>query len=191
MGETASSDPVITGTTEKIASPPHFGPVKTFMEECKEKQIEMTLKWIVNPTELADILNGNNQIRNITSLLDNLQFNGYLRLFEIDTSKIKKKIDLSDCDKLITSCDSYFDVDLGIIEKYFTPVSWTMLGNYKTNHKNDTWICPQCRRHFGRADGKWKCERCLFWYHETCSRPKKVKRSNTDAYFCCSCFFNL
>lgn len=183
--EIASSEPVTTNIAAQIESSPKFGPVQTFMEESKENKIEMTLKWIVEPTEFADIISGKEQIRNITSLLDNMRFNGYLRLFEIDISMIRKKIDFSDCNR------TYFDVDLGMVEKYFTPVSWTMLENFKANHKDDKWMCPQCRRHFGRADGKWKCERCLLWYHEKCSQPKQVKRSDAGVLFCFSCFFNL
>lgn len=162
--EGASSDMVLTDTTAQIAAASQFGPVKTFMDECKEKQIKLVLKWIVEPTELSDILSGNQQIRKITYLLDGMLFNGYLRLF---------------------------DIDLSMIKKYFTPISWTMLESYKANHKDDNWVCPQCRRHFKSADGKWKCERCLFWYHEKCSKPQEAKRSDSDVLFCCTCFFNL
>lgn len=78
-----------------------------------------------------------------------------------------------------------------MIKKYFTPVSWTLLESFKANHRNDKWVCPQCRRQFKSGEGNWKCVRCLFLYHEKCSKPQKVKKSDTGVLFCCTCFFNL
>lgn len=86
--EVASSDAILD-TTVQITNAAKFGSVKTFMDESKEKQIDLALKWIVEPGTLPDILGGTRQIKNISCLLDDMRFNGYLRLFDIDLSMIR------------------------------------------------------------------------------------------------------
>lgn len=90
VGSISSSDPIPTNTSTKITTASQFGSVKTFIDEPEKNQIELILKWIVEPAMLSDILGGNQQIRNITVLLEGMRFNGYLRLFDINLSMIRE-----------------------------------------------------------------------------------------------------
>lgn len=120
-----------TPATDNLVSKPKqwFHP-KPFKDESQEAKVSIILKWIFGPVSLEGIITGKKKITNFTIQLENMKFNGYLRLFEIDTNILLK----------------------------------------------------------------WKCERCLFWYHGKCTKERKIKRKEIpgDEYSLCdSCFFAL
>lgn len=140
---------------------------KAFTNESEDTKISMILKWIFGPDSYEGILNGKVKINNITVRLEKMKFNGYLRLFEVDMSIILNRMTVS---------------------------SWTLFNDFKTKRQNDAWKCPQCTSMFAQNTLKWKCQRCLFWYHEKCTKERKIKcKENLDEDYslCDSCFFAL
>lgn len=141
---------------------------KTYMDESDASRVEIILKWILNGESIVNIISGTHKITNITSRLDSMKYNGYLRLLEID---------------------------LSIIRSYMTENSWILLEDFKQKHLQDKWICPQCHSILEQGTRKWQCGKCLFWHHEKCSKPKEIKRSVKDpdstSLFCLACFFVL
>lgn len=154
-----------TRVSEKVTETASFATSKVFIDEDEETQIKLILKWVLQTEMRADVLDKNEKIRNITTYLEKMKYNGYLRLL---------------------------DIDLNMIKNYFTPASWALLEQYLKAHGNDKLICPQCKQCFGPADIKWKCERCLFWNHQNCTKPKTIKNgSGANSNLCFSCFFSL
>lgn len=142
---------------------------KPFRVESEDIKITMILKWILGSGSTAydGILNEKSKISNITVLLEKMKFNGYLRLFE---------------------------VDMNILKKYMTESSWILFEDFKTKREKDTWKCPQCTTLFVQNTLKWNCDRCLFSYHEKCTKERKIKCKKNfgeDYSLCDSCFFAL
>lgn len=136
-----------------------------FEEESSEIKISMILKWVCGSESYGTILSGKNKLTNITTKLKSMKFNGYLRLFEVDMIPI--------LDLMTESSQSLFD-------------------DFKNTHKEDAWKCPICSAFFGQSSSKWKCCRCLFWYHERCTNERKVTRVAKSGFSLCeSCFFSL
>lgn len=115
---------------------------KPFKYESDEMRISLILKWIFAFNSRQDILSGTEKITNITSHLNRMKYNGYLRLFEIDMNIFKDRM---------------------------TDTSWSLFQDFKSKHQGDAWKCPQCSLIFLENISKWKCERCLFFYHEKCA----------------------
>lgn len=135
-----------------------------FEKESDEVKISIVLKWIMQQEPCADILSGKEVIKNIVAYLDKMNYNGYLRLF---------------------------DIDLNLLKTYMTSISWSLLQDYASKHKNDLWVCPHCKLIFKGNDVKWRCERCLFWYHENCAQPKKLTGQDGSYILCFTCLFGL
>lgn len=137
---------------------------KSFAAESNNSKVSLVLKWIMQGDPYAEILSGKEVIKNITIHLDKMNYNGYLRLF---------------------------DIDLHVLKNYMTEASWILLQDYASKHKNDAWVCPLCKLIFKLNEYKWRCARCLFWYHGECSKPKKLCEENTGYILCLSCLFEL
>lgn len=136
---------------------------KPFRDEPILKRAELMLKWILGDENFENILNGTKKITNITVLLNNMKYNGYLRLFGLD---------------------------LDIMKIYITESSFILLQDFKLKHKEDKWICPQCQS-FLEKQCRWQCDRCLFWHHEKCSQPKDMRSPCSNYRLCLACFFIL
>lgn len=137
------------------------------MDEADEIKISIILKWIHGSDSHEDILTGKGKMKNITFLLGRMKYNGYLRLFEIDMSSVKN---------------------------HMTGTSWTLFEDFKSKHKEDAWKCPQCSSFFVANLPKWKCDRCLLWHHEACTKARNIRqdgKSSGDYSLCESCFFGL
>lgn len=142
-------------------------PPKPFTDETEEAKLSMILKWIFGIDSYEGILIRNEKITNITTRLDNMKFNGYLRLFEIETNTLKS---------------------------HMTQSSTVLFEDFKKKHEKDAWKCPQCSKILQPNHLKWKCARCLHWYHEKCIKERKIKRQeNTSEEYalCNSCLFKL
>lgn len=136
---------------------------KRFMDESEEVQTCMIMKWILGSGPHAGISSGAEKIPNITTRLKTMKFNGYLRLLEVDTNNIMD---------------------------HLTEGSRILFNDFKTKHKDDAWKCPHCNHVFLLNDVKWKCERCLFFYHGKCAKERKIK-GKEEYSLCDSCFFAL
>lgn len=149
------------------------------------------LKWLLNPTTAVEltsldlVLSGTKKIDNITLYLESMKSRGYLRLLH--------------------------DIDLRSIEKYMTETSWRALNDFNKKHGNDLWLCPICNNQFrDGAQGnhsavsdsdKWKCARCLFYFHKKCLDACLVTRANVNGQLdssmsttftlCFTCVFNV
>lgn len=137
---------------------------KPFAKESRSKQLEIVLKWFLDADSVKNVLNGTMTIQNITEHLEKMKFNGYTRLF---------------------------DIDLSILKEYLTERSFTLLNAFKIRRKADSCICPQCTFHIEVYDTKWNCERCLFWWHGSCSQFKEVTNSDNNYKLCYGCFWEL
>lgn len=139
--------------------------VKPFAEETQSMKTKMILTWILNEEPSEDILNGKKKVQNVTTYLNKMKNNSYLRLFE--------------------------DVDLTMIKDFMTSTSWILLQDFREKHINDKWICPKCNSFLRTNQKFWQCERCLFWYHEKCLTGHIVKaRGNSSEMLLCGvCFF--
>lgn len=141
---------------------------KPFVEESNGIQIELILKWLKIPQ--TDKL----EIRNITTYLSAMKFNGYLRLFEID---------------------------MLIVKPLMTDISWELFEDFQSKHLNDVWMCPICDLPCKSDSTRWKCVRCLYWYHNACAKPQLVTKNSQNVTLfdvvvetyelCLSCFFDL
>lgn len=159
-----ASDATVEATVDLAISDKWIHP-KPFEEEPEETKISLIMKWIYGSEKFAAILHGKEKITNVQTRLESMKFNGYLRLFEIDK-------------------DMLYDL--------MTANSKILFKDFESKRKGDAWKCPHCSSIFGQGIAKWKCARCLFWYHEKCAKPKQVKRSAIrDATLCNSCFFSL
>lgn len=136
---------------------------KRFKDESNDAKISMIIKWILTSGSHEGILSGAEKITNIPTRLKAMKFNGYLRLWEVDTN---------------------------ILKNFMSESSWTLLTDFKTKHKDDAWKCPHCNSFFAHDQVKWRCERCIFFYHEKCAKERKIK--GIEGYSLCdSCFFAL
>lgn len=158
-----TSDSTVANVTTTISA--KWNHPIPFAEESTEVKMSMILKWICDSESYADILRGKKKLTNITTQLKSMRFNGYLRLFEIDMSCI-------------------MDV--------MTQTSQTLFEDFKNTHKADAWKCPICSTFFVQNSSKWKCCRCLYWYHDRCTKERKVRREGKAGFSLCdSCFFVL
>lgn len=138
---------------------------KSFKNESEVMQVSLICKWIFGSDKTQDILSGKEKMRNITMQLTKMRFNGYLRLFELD---------------------------MNIVKDFMTESSWTLFEDFKTKHHEDAWKCPICSMQFVQDSLKWKCGRCLFWYHEKCTKARETRQQDFEnASLCSSCFFAL
>lgn len=127
----------------------------------------LILKWIFGSESFENVISGEEKIKNITARLDKMSSNGYLRLFEIDVN---------------------------ILKGLLSDSSWILFEDFKTKRQLDAWKCPQCASFFIVSSLKWKCERCLFWYLEKCTKARKIMQKEepeSDVSLCNSCFFAL
>lgn len=139
---------------------------KAFNDETDEMKISIILKWIFGLESYENVINGKEQIKNITVRLNKMKFNGYLRLFEID---------------------------MNILKGFMSECSWKLFEDFKSKHELDSWKCAQCTSLFKSGSMKWKCDRCRFCYHEKCTQAKKIQRKELQSEYslCNSCFFGL
>lgn len=149
--------------TNVACIPKQWSHPKRFKDESDETKLSMMIKWILASGSHESILSGAEKITNIPTRLKAMKFNGYLRLWEIDTN-------------ILMNC--------------MTESSWTLFSDFKTKHKDDAWKCPLCNSFFAHNQVKWKCERCIFFYHEKCAKGRKIKGIE-DYSLCDSCFFAL
>lgn len=87
---------------------------KPFESESTADKVSLILKWIFGSKSHEKIVSGE-KIANITTLLERLQFNSYLRLFEID---------------------------MNIMKVHMTENSWILFTDFKKKRENDKWKCP-------------------------------------------------
>lgn len=144
-----------------------LAPTKTFTDEPIDVKTKLVLQWIMSDKLYQ--AKAEEKIQNICILLNKMKYNGYLRLFEIDMS---------------------------IVKKYMTDTSWTLFKDFEEKRKNDEWICPHCELMCKKDQVRWKCLRCLYWYHFDCSQPKEIKAKiisgGVDTYnLCFGCFFGM
>lgn len=123
--------------------------------------------WVFGSESFAGILSKNEKITNIGMRLENMKFNGYLRLFETNTT---------------------------VLMECMTESSRILFNDFKIKRHGDEWKCPQCTFMFEPNALKWKCDRCLFFYHHKCALQRKVNRKEKlkgEYSLCPSCFFKL
>lgn len=137
---------------------------KTFTDEPIDARAKLILKWLL-PDDLYKKVKDGEKLQNICVHLENMKYNGYLRLFEVDMS---------------------------IVKDYMTPTSWSLFQDFQNKREKDTWICPHCSVACGKDTVRWKCMRCLFWFHPACTQPKIIKTNTEtnceityDLCFCC------
>lgn len=150
-----------------VNSPNKWLHPKPFKDESDEIKLSMVLKWIFGGEPYGDVLTREKKVTNITVRLEKMNFNGYLRVLGIDAKYLMD---------------------------YMSETSRTLFADYKSKHLMDEWKCPQCASFFKQDALKWKCARCLFWYHEKCTKERKILRTNEsqeDYSLCDSCFFAL
>lgn len=158
------SNATVEATVDSTISNKWIHP-KSFEEEPVQIKISLIVKWIYGSETFEAILLGKEKITNIETRLESMKFNGYLRLFEVDKNML-------------------YDL--------MTDNSKILFEDFETKRKGDAWKCPHCSSIFGQGIAKWKCVRCLFWYHEKCAKPMQVKLSGVrDKFLCNSCFFSL
>lgn len=155
-----------TSSVDPITNRKNYSHPKPFWAESVEIQISMILGWIFRSESYQAVLDREDKIKNITSYLRSMRFNGYLRLFE---------------------------VDMHIIKDRMTEPSWILFQDFKGKHEKDVCKCPLCTYDFVNDSVKWKCSRCLFYFHEKCSKGRKVSQDvNNEGYILCdTCFFKL
>lgn len=140
---------------------------KPFEDEPVEMQVSMILKWIFAGDKYEKIMTGSEKLTNITTRLEKMKYNGYLRLFEID---------------------------MNIVKEYMTDSSWILYQDFKKKRERDAWKCPLCTLILEQNASNWKCHRCLFHFHEKCSKPMKTKlngNSGESISLCSTCLFAL
>lgn len=137
---------------------------KPYQQESDDGKIMLLLKWIMQDEPYEQILSGQQVIKNITIQLNKMNYNGYLRLF---------------------------DIELNILKNYMSDTSWNSLQDFASKRRSDSWVCPHCKHLFVSNEVKWRCERCLFWYHRMCAQPKELHGENTIFILCFSCLFEL
>lgn len=148
-------------TTDKSTSNLKWVSPKPFESESTSNKISLILKWIFGPKSHEKYVSGE-KIANITTILQRLKFNSYLRLLEID---------------------------MNIMKEHMTESSWTLFEDFKEKRKDDKWKCPQCFSLFTENAEKYKCGRCLLWFHTKCSQPRTSQKDGVS--LCTSCFFSL
>lgn len=138
----------------------YSGP-KSFSNESENAKISIILDWLMPNEKFTE----ETKIQNITFLLNKMDFNGYLRIFE---------------------------VEFEIIRNHLTDTSWNLLQDFKQKRQNDAWVCPSCMQFVGVMQQRWKCARCLYFYHTHCVQPNYIKGTNEIFdNFCSKCFLNI
>jgi rubredoxin len=132
---------------------------KSYANEPDIEKIKMVLNWLRLSDKIEDIMSGKQQVQNITELLTDMHYNRYLRIVH--------------------------DIDLNLIKVFLSETSWMLLQQFKTHHFNDGWICPSCKKYFQMLDSKWKCSRCLFFYHSLCAMGHAYAMNNNTTYLLC------
>lgn len=123
----------------------------------------MILNWM-KLQKIDEILSGKEVVQNITQHLSAMQHNGYLRILH--------------------------DVDINLIKVFLSQTSCTLFEQFKQSHLNDGWICPACRKFFGQTDSKWKCSRCLYFFHNFCTIGHAFDIDDNTKYLLCgTCVF--
>lgn len=138
-----------------------FNGVKSFAEETTASKIDITFKWIFPNGHECK---DGKKMQNICMHLTSMTANGYLRLFEIDMT---------------------------VMKDYMTETSWTLFRNFQEKHMHDPWICSHCNANCNDNENRWKCLRCLLWFHAACSKPQIISSSGNKTNYCLTCFFNL
>lgn len=114
--------------------------------------------------KIDEILSGKEVVQNITLHLSAMLHNGYLRILH--------------------------DVDMQLMQVFLSETSCTLFEQFKKDHLNDGWICPLCTHFFGASDSKWKCSRCLFFFHTFCTMGHAFDNDVGTKYLLCgSCAF--
>jgi hypothetical protein len=99
----------------------------------------------------------------------------------------------------------FLEINMDIVKNLMTETSLTMYEDFMEKHSKDSWICPTCTSPCNPNHQRWKCLRCLFWFHNKCANPKTLKRNFAQAasqfsdtekasenyVLCFSCFFSL
>lgn len=115
-----------------------------FSSESDENKLKILLMWLLPKNQYESVLYGGS-IQNVKMHLENMNFNGYLRIFEADFNLLREKMSLT---------------------------SWKLFLDFEQKRKNDKWICPTCANFFDDAIERWKCARCLFYFHDKCSQSQ-------------------
>lgn len=127
--------------------------------ETEGAQIALIFRWILQSDNQQE---QTDEIKNITLHLKNMPLNGYLRIFELD-----------------------FD----IVKKCMSDTSWILFLDFKEKRQNDSWICPHCKKFATVMEQRWKCDRCLFFFHTNCTKPQYTNfTASTFENFCFDCF---
>lgn len=128
----------------------------TFDKESGINKLKLLLSWFLPKSECEEVKKGK-IIQNISTHLKEMKSNGYLRIFAVDYE---------------------------ILKPCMSNTSWTLFLNFKKQRENDAWICPLCQLYFNESAVRWRCERCMFYFHGNCCKPQ-----GTDEKFCFKCFF--
>lgn len=128
----------------------------TFHEESESNKVNRILSWLLPKSEYARITNGE-LLRNVAMYLEKMKFHGYLRIFEVEHEGLKP---------------------------YMTDTSWKLFLDFKNQRESDLWICPLCNKICDHVENRWKCMRCLFFFHVDCRKPFKEQER-----FCFDCVF--
>lgn len=82
------------------------------------------------------------------------------------------------------------DVDVNLFKVYLSDTSQRLFDAFKDAHLNDGWICPKCSKYLATGESKWKCSRCLFFYHNVCAMGQAIDNGDGTMYLLClSCSF--
>lgn len=129
-----------------------------FSSESDENKLKLMLMWLLPKNQYESVLYGGS-IQNVKIHLENMKFNGYLRIFKADFSLLKEKMSLT---------------------------SWKSFIDFEQKRKKDKWICPTCTNFCDDIIERWKCARCLFYFHDKCSQSR-----TNNILICYKCFFNM
>ena len=77
------------------------------------------------------------------------------------------------------------NVVLGRIEKYFVADAWKKVLNASEKKNKSKWMCPRCSTSIRDRDKSIVCERCLYWYHVSCTSLKGPPKAKN--WFCGTC----
>lgn len=119
-------------------------PPLTFAEESGANKLKILLGWLLPKTECDQVKSGK-KIQNVSTFLNEMKFNGYLRIFSVDYE---------------------------ILKPCMSDNSWKLFLDFKKNRENDAWICGHCAQFLNDNDVQWKCRRCLLCFHEKCAKPQ-------------------
>lgn len=133
-----------------------FAAPLTFNNESGINKLKLLLSWLLPKSECDEVKNGK-IIQNISAFLKEMRFNGYLR---------------------------FFSLDYEILKPCMSSTSWKLFLNFKKQRENDAWICPICELFFDENAVRWRCERCIFYFHDNC-----CKSQGKNDLLCFKCFF--